>query len=137
MKKTIIFIILIFFVHFFLLRGLFSSLDHYTPLNTSGNPFASALELIISFIACCIIFIMAFIEKIVDTKLKYVYLFILSLHSIFQFYYIAFFEYNLFNDALSFDALSIVMISSYFVFELALTFYVINKLYTSKTTGKN
>ncbi len=127
MKKTVTFIVVIFFLHFFIMRGLFSSLDHYTPLNNSGNPFAIALELVISFITCCIIFIMIFIEKIVGTKLKYVYLLVLCLHCLFQFYYIAFCEYQLSNDKLSFDTLSLVIILSYFCFELSSTFYLVNK----------
>jgi len=132
MKKLLIFGFLIFFIHFFLFRGLFTSLDSYILENTSGNPILIALEVIVTIIICLIIFIIVFIEKVVETNLKYIYIFILYLHCIFHFCCDAFYEYNLFNDSKSFSISSIIIILIYFIFELFLTFYIVNKLYQSK-----
>lgn len=132
MKKTVVFIFFIFFVQFIIFRGLFTSLDSCTPLNTSGNPFAVVIELITSFITCWTIFVIALIEKSVNTSLKYVFLFLLYLHCIIQFYCIAFYEYNLFHDSQSFDRISKIIILSYFVFELFMTFYLVKRLYKYK-----
>lgn len=132
MKKIVIFSFLIFFIQFFIFRGLFTSLDSYTPENTSGNPILIALEIIFSIIVCFIIFIIVLIEKTVRTSLKYIYIFVLCLHCIFHFCCDAFYEYDLFNDSKSFNTSAIVIILIYFAFELFLTIYIVDRLYKSK-----
>lgn len=54
MRKIITIGFLMFFVQFFILGGFFVRLDSYKPFNTSGNPMASALALIITMISCSI-----------------------------------------------------------------------------------
>ncbi|MFC0779917.1 hypothetical protein [Flavobacterium sp. HJSW_4] len=131
MKKIICFIFLAFFNQFFIFRGLFSYLDSYTPENTSGNLILLALEMAVVVIVCFTIFILAIIERAVTTNLKYIYLSLLCLHCIFQFCCVAFFEYDLFNDPKSFDFSAITTILSYFVLELFIIYYVVNRLYKS------
>jgi len=131
MKKIINFGLLAFFIQFFIFRGLFTSLDSYMPQNKSGNPLLIVLEIIVTIIVCWIIFILVLIEKAVTTSFKYIYLILLYLHCLFHFCCDAFFEYNLFNDSKSFDTVAIVIILSYFIFELFFTFYVINRMYKS------
>ena len=110
MKKIITFCLLAFFIHFFIFRGLFTSLDSDMPQNTSGNLLLIVIEFIVTMILCCIIFIMVLIEKAVSTSFKYIYLFLLYLHCIFHFCCDAFFEYNLFTDSESFDTSSVCLL---------------------------
>lgn len=132
MKKNITFCLLAFFVHFFMFRGMFTAFDSDTSSNTSGNSMATVLELIVTIASCLLVFFVIIIEKYQHVNFKNLIIFLLSLHCFFHFYWVAFFEYNLFNDSESFDTSSKVIILLYFVFELFLTYYVVNKLYNSE-----
>lgn len=132
MKKNIIILILIFFVQYFLLEAFFVRLDAYTPWNKTGNPMASALSFIFTIFSCVIMFVVLALEKLNKTQFKKIVLFILFVHCVLHFFWEAFFEYNLFTDSESFDISSVIIILTYFLFELILTFYVINRLYKSE-----
>jgi hypothetical protein len=87
----------------------------------------TALALFFTIASCCILLIILLIEKIKKLKLKNSILMILFLHCFFLFYWEAFVEYDLFNDSKSFDTLSISIIIFYFIFELFLSFYVVQR----------
>ena len=129
MKKIIVLIALMFFVQFILFRGLFTACDSFTPSNTSGNIMLTALALIFTILSCCILFIILLIEKFKKINLKDLTLLILFLHCFLLFYWEAFVEYDLFNDSKSFTVQSIFTIIIYFIFELFLSFYLVNRLY--------
>lgn len=129
MKKILNIGLLMFFIQSFIFRGLFTILDSYTPSGKSGNLMVTTLGFIATIIWCLIIVVVILIEKYAETSFKNIILFLLYVHCLFLFYWEAFFEYHLFNDSKSFDTSSIVIILIYFVFELAFTFYVVNRLY--------
>lgn len=132
MKKTIILIALMFFIQFILFRGLFTSFDLFKPSNTSGNIMLTTLALFFTIASCCILLMILLMEKIKKLELKNLILIILFLHCFLLFYWEAFVEYDLFNDSKSFDTLSISIIIFYFIFELFLSFYVVQRFYKSK-----
>lgn len=130
MKKIFIIQLLMFFIHFLIFRGMFTAFDSDTSSNTSGNSMATVLELLITIGSCFLVFLIIIIEKYHQANFKNLIIFLLFLHCFFHFYWVAFFEYKLFNDLNSFDVTTIIIILGYFIFELFLTFHVVNIFYT-------
>ncbi|OXA94902.1 hypothetical protein SAMN06265346_102238 [Flavobacterium hercynium] len=131
MNKFFVFGFLILFINFFFFRGLFSSLDSYTPNNTSGNPFAVFLAIAVTILFLVIVCMLLLIEKVMEVNLKNTLLCILLFHCLFHFVLDSFFEYDLFHDTKSFSLSAIIIILIYFIVELFLTFYLVSKMYKS------
>lgn len=130
--KKIIYLVMLMFIHFFSIGAFFALLDSYRPYGKSGNIMSTLLAFIITMTSCLILFIIILIEKYFNIRFKNIIISFLCLHCIFHFCWEAFFEYNLFKDSKSFSISSIVIILIYFIFELFLTFYMVNRLYKSK-----
>ncbi|MFZ0599429.1 MAG: hypothetical protein WAM46_20745 [Flavobacterium sp.] len=129
MKKLLFLEPLLFCIHFFIFRALFTSLDSYTPLDRSGSLIATIIALFVALFFCLIMLIVVIIEKYRRASLKNTVLVVLYFNCLFHFFWEAFFEYDLFNDQQSFSTSAIITILIYFVFELFLTFYLVNRLY--------
>ena len=70
MKKLLFLEPLLFCIHFFIFRGLFTSLDSYTPDDKSGSFIATIIALFVALLFCLVTFMIVLIEKYGRTKLK-------------------------------------------------------------------
>lgn len=123
-----------FFAQAFILNAFFSRLDaripNYNGESDHGMHFIVAI--FFTFIMYILSIILIFIEYRMEFYYKNVMLFIVYTNCLLQFYFTAFSEYRLFSSPERFDISSRIIILIYFVFELYLTFYVVNRLYKLK-----
>lgn len=131
MKKVVHIGLLIFPVHFFILLGFFARLDSYVPKHYEGtvHPIFTAIAMFITFV----IYILTIILVIIENRMKFDYrgiMMFLVLGNCFQQFYInSFYQFRLFTRPESYDIIGKVIILLYFVLELFLSFYVVNRLY--------
>ncbi|GAA3784283.1 hypothetical protein GCM10022423_46940 [Flavobacterium ginsengiterrae] len=79
------------------------------------------------------LYILTVIVAVIEYRMKFNYknimLFLVFGNCFLGFYLCSFSEYKLFSSPERFNNLSIIIVLIYFAFELALTFYILNKLY--------
>lgn len=137
MGKIFKLILLMIFVHFFLLEAFFANLEIDAPNESthSGSAILLVIDVFVIILSTIFLLIIEIYEKYTKKKAKKkakiaTYLILLS-NCIYLFYWQSIQERQIFTRSERFDNSSIVIISIYFVFELFFTFYFINKWYKS------
>lgn len=133
MKKIILIGFLMFIIQSFILVGFFARNtnipEYYQGLNRG---LYSIIAFSITIILYIISIILVIIEYQMKTNYKKVILFLALGNCLLEFYINLIYQYRFFTKPEWFDTSSIIIILSYFVFELIFTFYLINILYKSK-----
>ncbi|MEL1255779.1 hypothetical protein AAEO57_18445 [Flavobacterium sp. DGU38] len=134
MKKIVYIGLLIFLVHFFVLLGFLARLDNYVPKHYEGTGHAifTAIAMFITFVIYTLTIILVIIENRMKFDYKGIMMFLVLGNCLQQFYINSFYQFRLFTRPESYDTIGKVIILTYFLFELILTFYVINRLYKSE-----
>lgn len=131
MKKILKLILLMIFVHFFLLEAFFANLETYSA-SQSGRSVLLVIDVFVITLAVIGVIIIAIYEKYTGRIAKIATYLVLYSNCIYLFYWQSNYERQLFTRPERFDTFSIVIILVYFVCELIFTFYVIDKLYKSE-----
>lgn len=134
MGKIFKLILLMIFVHFFLLEAFFANLEIDNPNESthSGSAILLVIDIFVIIISTIFLFIIELYEKYTKKKAKIATYLILLCNCVYLFYWQSIQERQIFTRSERFDNSSIVIILTYFVCELIFTFYVIDKLYKSK-----
>lgn len=134
MKKIITTGFLMFFVHFFILMGFFAMLNDYNPKHYEGvsHPIFMIIALYCTIILYILVIILIIIEYMMKFDYKGIMLFLVYGNCFLEFYINSIYQFQLFTRPERYNISSIIIILIYFVFELLLTFYVVNRLYKSK-----
>jgi predicted permease len=139
MKKIFNLVLLMVFIHFFLLEAFFANLemDVHSSYQSAQSGWAILLVIDVFVIALAItgLIIIAIYEKYTGKMAKIATYLVLFSNCIYLFYWQSTYERQMFTRPERFETSSIVIILIYFVFELFLTFYVINRLYKSEDTA--
>jgi hypothetical protein len=139
MKKTFNLVLLMIFIHFFLLESFFANLKMDVHSSYQSAQSGRAILLVIDFFVITLaiigLIIIAVYEKYTGKVAKIATCLIVFSNCICLFYWQSNYEWQLFTRPEWFDTSAIVIILIYFVFELFLTFYVVNRLYKSENTA--
>jgi hypothetical protein len=133
MKKILTLSFLMFFVHSFFLEFLFEKFDNYTKHYNGDTDHGMhfIIALFFAFIFFILTIVLVYIEHKMDFFYKSIIFFLSYGNCLLQFYMCSFSEYRLFANSERFNYLSISVILFYFILELYLTFYFINRFYKS------
>jgi len=134
MRKLITVSFLMFFVHAIVLELIVGGLDEYiTKYNGDTD---HGIHFMIAFFFTFIFFILSIVLVITEYRMEFDYknimLFLVFGNCLLEFYMCCFSQYKLFESPERFDILSILTILIYFIFELFLTFYLVDKMYKFK-----
>lgn len=133
MKKIMFIGFLMFVIQSFILVGFFARNtnipEYYQGLNRG---LYSIIAFSITIILYIVSIILVILEYQMKTDYKKVILFLAFGNCLFEFYINLVYQYRFFTKPEWFDTSSVIIIFSYFVFELIFTFYIINKLYKSE-----
>lgn len=126
---------LLFFIHLFFLELFFLELDEYIPKYNGDTD--HGMHFLVALFYTFLIFILSifllFIEYKIERDYKKSMIFLLYINSFLNFYLAAFSQFPLFSNSKRFDTYSQVIILLYFIFELFLTYYIVNnKIYKSE-----
>ncbi|MWB96731.1 hypothetical protein GON26_20400 [Flavobacterium sp. GA093] len=132
MKKIIYIGFLMFIIHSFILMGFFTRNtnipEYYQGLDRG---LYSAIAFSISIIIYIVSIILIILEYQMKTSYKKVMLFLVFGNCLLEFYINLVYQYRFFTKPEWFNTSSKIIILLYFIFELILTFYVVNRLYKS------
>lgn len=134
MKKIIVIALLMFFIQFLILVGFFVRLNRYIPNHYEASDHAvySMIALFFTFIIFILSVILVLIEYWMTSNYKEIMLFLAYSNCFLQFYVNSFFQFQLFTRPEKYNVSAIIIILMYFILELFLTFYVVNRLYKSQ-----
>lgn len=133
--RVVYVIFLLFFIHLFTLNFFFSKLCLSVPKNNgmTGEALLFMIAYFFAFVLFILTLILMFIEYKMDFDYKNIMLFLVY-SNCFLMFYLANLKRSIFSTSEEYFYLSSkVMILLYFIFELFLTYYIVNnKIYKSQ-----
>lgn len=100
--------------------------------STPGNGIYFIIALFFSLIIYVITIILVLIEKRTEFNCKNIMMFFVFINCLQEFFFNSILQYQFLKSPERFDISAIISILIYFIFELLLTYYLVNRLY--KTT---
>ena len=130
MKKILILGALLFFIHGFLLQCFFWWQDKYISQNNGDSDHGIYMFLAIFYTILFFLgmFFTIIIEKYRKRQYKNIIFLLVFGNCVFQLYWQSFHQYDLFSSPDRFDNFSIIIILSYFLLELGMTYFLLKKV---------